>query len=92
MAATDTCICCGELVPEGRQVCWQCEHPKPCPCDGCQRDADCTGRSKNADVGCATFDRWFRFTWRWMRRLFAPKQNRRVFRYYHPDELRGGRR
>lgn len=22
----DTCVCCGEPVPEGRQVCWQCEH------------------------------------------------------------------
>lgn len=21
----DTCICCGEIVPEGRQVCPQCE-------------------------------------------------------------------
>lgn len=22
---TDTCICCGAPVPEGRMVCWQCE-------------------------------------------------------------------
>ncbi len=22
---TDTCVCCGEPVPEGRQVCPQCE-------------------------------------------------------------------
>ena len=21
----DRCICCGEIVPEGRQVCWKCE-------------------------------------------------------------------
>lgn len=20
------CICCGEIIPEGRQVCWKCEH------------------------------------------------------------------
>lgn len=26
MAATDTCICCGAPVPEGRMICWQCEH------------------------------------------------------------------
>lgn len=19
------CVCCGEQIPEGRQVCWQCE-------------------------------------------------------------------
>lgn len=22
---TDTCVCCGAPVPEGRMVCWQCE-------------------------------------------------------------------
>lgn len=28
----DRCVCCGEVVPEGRQVCWSCEQnggPKP---------------------------------------------------------------
>ena len=22
------CICCGEVIPDGRQVCWKCEHNK----------------------------------------------------------------
>ena len=22
----ERCICCGEIVPEGRQVCWACGH------------------------------------------------------------------
>lgn len=22
----DRCICCGEPIPEGRMVCWRCEH------------------------------------------------------------------
>lgn len=22
----ERCICCGEIIPEGRQVCWSCEH------------------------------------------------------------------
>lgn len=22
----DRCVCCGECVPEGRQVCWGCEN------------------------------------------------------------------
>lgn len=22
----DICVCCGKEVPEGRQVCWECEH------------------------------------------------------------------
>ena len=22
----DTCVCCGDIVPEGRQVCYRCEH------------------------------------------------------------------
>jgi len=25
MASADRCVCCGEYVPEGRQVCWSCE-------------------------------------------------------------------
>lgn len=19
------CVCCGEIIPEGRQICWKCE-------------------------------------------------------------------
>lgn len=22
----DICVCCGEYVPEGRMICWKCEH------------------------------------------------------------------
>jgi len=22
----DICICCGSPVPEGRMICWSCEH------------------------------------------------------------------
>lgn len=22
----DRCVVCGEIVPEGRQICWKCEH------------------------------------------------------------------
>ena len=25
MADADRCVCCGEIVPEGRQICPQCE-------------------------------------------------------------------
>lgn len=25
MANADRCVCCGEIIPEGRQVCPQCE-------------------------------------------------------------------
>lgn len=28
---TDTCVCCGRIVPEGRMICWECEHE----CDPC---------------------------------------------------------
>lgn len=24
--SVDRCVCCGEPVPEGRMVCWMCEH------------------------------------------------------------------
>lgn len=20
------CVCCGEIIPEGRMICWICEH------------------------------------------------------------------
>lgn len=23
---TDRCVCCGACVPEGRMICWRCEH------------------------------------------------------------------
>ena len=23
---SDICVCCGKPVPEGRQICWECEH------------------------------------------------------------------
>lgn len=26
MMNENTCACCGEIIPEGRQVCWGCEH------------------------------------------------------------------
>lgn len=26
MADVDRCVCCGEIVPEGRMVCPQCEY------------------------------------------------------------------
>lgn len=22
----DTCVCCGEVIPEGRMICWACEN------------------------------------------------------------------
>lgn len=24
--AEDICVCCGAPVPEGRMICWSCEH------------------------------------------------------------------
>ena len=27
----DRCICCGEPIPEGRCVCWRCEHEGGAP-------------------------------------------------------------
>jgi predicted nucleic acid-binding Zn ribbon protein len=23
---SNRCVCCGTIIPEGRQVCWECEH------------------------------------------------------------------
>lgn len=37
---TETCVCCGEVVPEGRMVCLQCEHSA--------ERSDCDNDSKEA--------------------------------------------
>lgn len=43
----NTCICCGAVIPEGRQICWICEHndkiqslPSP---DGGEKVRKCMG-------------------------------------------------
>ena len=33
MSDADRCVCCGEIIPEGRQVCPQCE-------DGVEKDGE----------------------------------------------------
>ena len=35
MADADRCVCCGEIVPEGRMVCPQCEDHKEIKCPRC---------------------------------------------------------
>lgn len=43
MADADRCVCCGEIVPEGRQVCPQCERKryiKENICKGCLTNFD----------------------------------------------------
>lgn len=39
MPDADRCICCGEIIPEGRMVCPQCEHTEPIQCDFCKPDS-----------------------------------------------------
>lgn len=41
MADADRCVCCGEFIPEGRQVCPECEGgTKLSPtCDFCNPDS-----------------------------------------------------
>ena len=35
----DRCIVCGEPVPEGRQICWRCEHQtENCHCVICGKE------------------------------------------------------
>ena len=37
----DTCIFCGEIIPEGRMVCWACEHGWPVFWRGGLSQPDC---------------------------------------------------
>ena len=44
MADAERCVCCGEIIPEGRMVCPYCCEPEdadPCPCDTCSSQDSC---------------------------------------------------
>ena len=51
----NTCVSCGEIIPEGRQVCYACLHKiEECPCKDCvppQRFIGCHG-------GCDKYKKW----------------------------------
>ena len=42
MPNADRCVCCGEIIPEGRMVCPQCDQPdrhEPIRCDFCKPES-----------------------------------------------------
>lgn len=50
----DRCVCCGKIVPEGRQICWNCEnHTKTLDDFRCEKyfqsplDVSCFKKVKN---------------------------------------------
>lgn len=45
MQMVDTCVCCGAPVPEGRQICWICEHTDYPTADEPVREAPAPGRA-----------------------------------------------
>jgi len=32
IATVDRCVMCGEIIPEGQQVCWKCKHEETISC------------------------------------------------------------
>ena len=42
--STNTCVCCGAIIPEGRQVCPICERQMIYPCDP-EKNTTCTKQS-----------------------------------------------
>ena len=52
--SNNTCVSCGEIIPEGRQVCYACLHKGECPCKYCvapRRFIGCHG-------GCIEYKEW----------------------------------
>ena len=51
--SSDTCIMCGAAVPEGRQVCPQCENlieSESCSANASGKVEKCSGRAKSSDL------------------------------------------
>lgn len=57
----DRCICCGEVIPEGRQVCPKCEGKTDrkrifdVNCITCRRFFECNGKS-HKDQLCVNYE------------------------------------
>ena len=60
----ERCVCCGEIIPEGQQVCPNCrvctgedeDDPDPCPCDSCSCQDSCDGWEARY---CCALCRWY---------------------------------
>ena len=62
MADAERCVCCGEIIPEGRMVCPNCMEPEdedPCPCDACSNRDYCDGWDARY---CCTLCQWYGMT------------------------------
>ena len=62
----ERCVCCGEIIPEGRQVCPDCEaeindsyEADPHPCDTCSHSDFCDGWDARF---CCTLCQWYGMT------------------------------
>ena len=52
MQMVDTCVCCGAPVPEGRQICWICEHTDYPTADEPVRQAPAPGCANRGKSKC----------------------------------------
>lgn len=56
------CIFCGTIIPEGRQICWNCEHNYPCklPSEEQIKLADEIAQTLHIDFPCTSedFEAW----------------------------------
>ena len=52
MQMVDTCVCCGAPVPEGRQICWICEHPDYAKADEPVRQPPTPDRANRGKSKC----------------------------------------
>ena len=66
----NTCVSCGEIIPEGIQVCPKCQAKRntynypPSPCDSCNADHKNTCK-------CQLWKDWFSDRWNEVRRMFG---------------------
>ena len=56
MAKAERCVCCGEIIPEGRLVCPSCKEVKRYGCERCRDSAEMlitiTNKVKDPNAKC----------------------------------------
>lgn len=58
MADLNRCVMCGATCPEGRQVCWLCEHSAMGECEDCKIDYDEIKRNRNKEYKDENFEHY----------------------------------
>ena len=86
----NTCICCGEIIPEGRQVCWNCEQEpmldnSKSPSEKQIELAEAIANLLGLDFPMSSKDFTAAIYWKFIRDHIEEASS-----YWYDDEARGG--